>query len=93
MSYPMPITEATEREYTIEIDCPPGHTRPSDLLPGVLNNTGITIDPTDTQSRFFGCYTWIVPAEDVPAFLENREKIAERISALYHAGVIRYGSW
>ena len=93
MPYPHPTTEATEKEYTIEIDCPPGHTRPSHLLPGVLKNTGVVIDPQETQSRFFGCFTWVIPPDCVPDYLNHRESIAERIQTLYHRGVIRYGSW
>lgn len=80
-------------EYTIELDCWPGTPRPDTLLPGVLENTGVEIEPTDTASRFFGNYMWVVPEDQVEAFLAHRDTIARRIKSLHHNGAIRYGSW
>lgn len=80
-------------EYTIELDCPPGSPRPGDLLPQVLAGTGVELKPEDTVSRFFGNWTWVIPEEQVKAFEESRELIKERITDLYHRGMIRYGSW
>jgi hypothetical protein len=79
--------------YTIELDCAPGGIRPNDLLPGVLKDTGITIDPDNTVSRFFGNWKWEVPNEQTQAYEAVRETVKDRIETLYHSGVIRYGSW
>jgi hypothetical protein len=76
---------------TIELDCPPGALRPGDLIGGVLEGTGLAAG--ETVSRFFGNWTW---AFDVPRdeWVERIQPIIRpRITALYEAGVIRYGSW
>jgi hypothetical protein len=77
--------------HTIELDCPPGGTRPGDLIGRVLE--GIPVNVGDPVSKFFGNWTWIVPEEATEAYEEHRETVEERITALYHAGAIRYGSW
>ena len=79
--------------YTIDLDCAPGGIRPNDLLPGVLADTGVVIDPENTVSRFFGNWTWKVPSEYNVLYEKNRELIKNRIIALHEAGRIRYGSW
>lgn len=77
---------------TIDLDCPPGPTRPRDLIRGVLDGTGLEpINPDVTP--FFG---WAEYAFRCPRDRWEREiqpVIRPRIEALYHAGVIRYGSW
>lgn len=79
-------------ERSIELDCPPGYPRPGDLIDGVLQDTGL--NPGEPVAKSFGCWTWVFP--DVP---EDEWKdrirpiIKPRIEALYHSGVIRYGSW
>lgn len=79
--------------FTIELDCAPGYPRPDDLLPGVLKDTGVTIDPQATSVRFFGNWEWIVPTSQEEAYAKARDTIKARITALYHSGTIRYGSW
>jgi hypothetical protein len=37
--------------YSIELDCPPGFPRPSDLLPHVISETGLVLDPS-LQAQF-----------------------------------------
>jgi hypothetical protein len=66
----------------IELDCPPGFPRPGDLIEGVI-----------AVSRCFGNWTW--DYGDIPEarWLVIQPVIKERITALYHAGKIRYGSW
>jgi len=82
-----------KKQYTIELDCPPGVTRPGDLLLSVLEGTGVAIDPQATVSRFFGNWMWQVPEAQREQYETQREKIAARIKTLYDRGVIRYGSW
>ena len=80
-------------KFTIEIDCAPGNPRPGDLLPQILEGTGITIDPEKTFMRFFGWWGWDVPQEQSEQYLKVRNTIKERITALYNRGTIRAGSW
>jgi len=80
-------------KYTIELDCQPGSPRPGDLLPAVLKDTGVTLDPTKPQATFFGNWEWVIPTEQEEAFKAARETIKARITKLYNSGAIRYGSW
>ena len=79
------------KEQSIQLDCPPGHPRPGDLLPAVLDGTGIPVREPD--STFFGCWTW--DYGDIPpkVWEQANDRIAERIVALFREGAIRYGSW
>lgn len=87
------IQQETEHRdaQTIELDCPPGSPRPGDLIAGVIKGTGLP--ERETVSRFFGCWTW--DYSDIPAEQwDKARKITEkRITVLYNAGLIRYGSW
>jgi hypothetical protein len=78
-------------EQTIELDCAPGAPRPGDLIGSVIEGTGL--EPRDTVGRFFGNWTW--DYSDVPAdtWKKIQPILKERITALYHRGAIRYGSW
>ena len=90
-----PITGTVEDrevvQQTIELDCPPGSPRPEDLIGKVIEGTGLP--ERDTVSRFFGNWTW--DYNDVPKEIWGRIQpiLKERITKLYDAGVIRYGSW
>ena len=46
--------EQVQEHWYLELDCPPGSPRPGDLLPGVLEGTGLEKSPEDTTSRLFG---------------------------------------
>jgi hypothetical protein len=85
--------KSCETKYTIELDCPPGNPRPGDLLPAVLQDTGVVIDPEKTVGRFFGNWTWQVPPDQSEQYEKQRKLIADRIKSLYERGFIRYGSW
>lgn len=76
---------------TIELDCPPGNPRPGDLIAGVLEGTGLKVE--DPVLMLFGEWTWEydVPREKWVA--EIQPIIKPRIEALYHRGLIRWGSW
>jgi len=84
------------RLVSIELDCAPGNPRPDDLISGVLEGTGLTVDMFDTASPFFGHQTWILrehsEARDA-VFSAQKPVFKERIAALYKQGLIRYGSW
>jgi hypothetical protein len=76
---------------TIELDCAPGTLRPGDLIGDVIKDLGLP--EREPQSMFFGNWTWNY--SDVPADTWQRAKpeLKARITALYEAGAIRYGSW
>lgn len=76
---------------TIELDCPPGDPRPGDLIADVIKDTILPLK--DPVSRVFGNWTW--DYTEIPEQEWNAIKpiLAQRITALYNAGVIRYGSW
>ena len=88
-----PTAEEIMGKYTIELECPTGEPRPGDLLPGVLEGTGITINPEDTFVRLFGRWGWNVPDEQVDLYESVRSTVKDRIAKLYDAQVIRAGSW
>ena len=77
--------------HTIELDCAPGNPRPGDLLTGVLKDTDITLG--ETCSRVFGNWVWDVPEDQTEKYETVRDLVKERITKLYHRGLIRYGSW
>jgi hypothetical protein len=75
---------------TIDLDCQPGFPRPGDLIDSVLEGTGLPSRPP--VLKFFGNWQW--DYNDMPEVFEAAKPILkERITALYHAGLIRYGSW
>jgi hypothetical protein len=84
---------AESETFTIELDCPPGHVRPGDLIGGVVAGTGLP--QREPVSKVFGQWTW--DYSDVPGvettWPEIEPVLKERISALYDSGAIRYGSW
>ena len=79
------------RQQTIELDCPPGDPRPGDLIASVIEGTGLPL--RERVGAFFGNWTW--DYNDIPEAEWEKVKpiLKERITALYHSGVIRYGSW
>jgi len=86
-----PHCEEEQWEQTIELDCPPGHPRPGDLYPGVIEGTGLP--ERKPVGMFFGNWTW--DYNDLPRSEWERVQpiLKERITALYERGMIRYGSW
>jgi hypothetical protein len=76
---------------TIELDCPPGAPRPGDLIAGVIEGTGL--DDREPSTKFFGTWTWDYEDVSPEVWEKARPILRERITALYGAGVIRYGSW
>jgi len=76
--------------YTIELDCAPGATRPGDLIDGVIEGTGLKLDPP--VSRCFGEWTWEFDVEP-EVWQKVQITLQFRITKLYKQGRIRYGSW
>jgi hypothetical protein len=81
---------------SIDLDCPPGMPRPGDLIWGVIEDLDldkVAVEPVDDVVPFFGnaCYRFRMDRKE----WEDRVQpiIKARITDLYHAGVIRYGSW
>jgi hypothetical protein len=78
-------------EKTIELDCPPGGIRPGDLIEGVI--AGLGLELKETESRFFGNWTWRYDEVSDERWREIQPTLRDRIKDLYMSGVIRYGSW
>jgi len=76
---------------TIELDCPPGHPRPGDLIADVIKGTGLPLK--EAKSRVFGCWTWDFSEVPDEQWEKVRPTLKARIVALYNKGLIRYGSW
>ena len=76
---------------TIDLDCPPGHPRPDDLIEGVLDGTGLVAG--EPVAMFFGNWTWEFDVDRETWETKIQPIIKPRIEALYHEGVIRYGTW
>jgi hypothetical protein len=83
------------QKFSIEMDCPPGATRPKHLIGEVLKDTGLDVSDFETGDPFFGHQIWILKksANKDELFTKSKPTFKERIETLYHAGVIRYGTW
>jgi len=76
---------------TIELDCAPGFPRPGDLIDGVIADTGL---PSRAPvSKLFGEWTWDYTDIEPEEWLRIKPILKDRVEKLYHAGLIRYGSW
>ena len=79
---------------SIELDCPPGGIRPWDLIEGVVKDTGLELTAADLEpGAMFGHREWLFDVDRDKWINDIQPVIKPRIEALYHAGVIRYGSW
>ena len=78
---------------SIEIDCAPMSPRPDTYLPGIIDGTGLLVGDFDLVSKSFGCWTYDVHADKEQMYQTQVCLIEQRITALYHSGRIRYGSW
>lgn len=76
---------------TIEIGCPPGNPRPGDLLPGVIEGTGLKV--RRPVSALFGDWEWDYSDVDEETWKKAKPIVKERLSKLYDSGVVRYASW
>ena len=76
---------------TIELDCRPGYPRPGDLIGDVI--AGLKLPVREAVSKIFGNWTWEFNDISDERWKEIQPTLKRRIRDLYHAGVIRYGSW
>ena len=76
---------------TIEIGCPPGNPRPKDLLPSVIEGTGLEV--RDPVSMSFGDWEWDYNDIDPKKWKEIQPTLKDRLVALHNSGVVRYCSW
>jgi hypothetical protein len=81
-----------EREnQTIELDCPPGHPRPGDLIGSIIEGTSLPL--REAAGAFFGNWTWDYRDIDSEVWKKAKPILRERISKLHDNNIIRYGSW
>jgi hypothetical protein len=83
--------KGTQEQQTIELDCAPGFPRPGDLIDGVIGGTGLP--SREPVSKFFGNWIWDYSDIDPKEWKRVNPTVKERVTKLYHSGVIRYGSW
>lgn len=76
---------------TIELDCAPFTPRPGDYIDDVIADTGLP--KREPVAKLFGNWTWDYTDIDPDVWARLRPLLKERITALYNAGRIRYGSW
>lgn len=76
---------------TIEIGCPPGDQRPGDLLPKVIEGTGLEVRRPVEMA--FGDWEWDYNDIDPEKWKEIQPILKERLVKLYETGVARYVSW
>ena len=79
------------KRQTIELDCQPGFPRPGDLIDSVIKGT--CLPKRKEVSTFFGNWTWNYSDIDPKEWKGIQPILKERITKLYHSGIIRYGSW
>jgi hypothetical protein len=75
----------------IVLDCEPGIVRPGDLLPGILEGTGI--EPVEASSKLFGAWTFNFDHVEKSVWETNKQTFEKRIKQIFDQGLIRYASW
>lgn len=85
--------DADESRCELGIDCPPGDPRPGDLLPGVLEGSGLEPSDFEEPLRLYGAWTWqLRRSPDKEAlFISRKPLFHARLEALLAAGTIRGG--
>jgi hypothetical protein len=79
--------------YEIEIDCPPGYTRPDDVLKTVLDGSPLTINDFILVSKCFGNWTFKLNADKEGEYVKHQLFIGSKLERAYRAGTIRYAAW
>jgi hypothetical protein len=79
--------------HEIVLDCPPGCTRPDDVLKRVLNDTGLSIDDFTIVSKFFGAWTFVLNENKNALYETKKDVIVGGIKKMYEGGIIRYAEW
>lgn len=86
----------------IEIDCPPGYTRPDVYFNSIIDslnnhqNDAIkefskTLKHLEPVSKRFGNWVWEIDAKDLHSELQNIFKV--KLTNIYNKGGVRYASW
>ena len=78
---------------TIDLDTDPFSPSPGDLIGGVVKGTVLEDKVQEPVSKLFGNWTYAFPDVTPEEWKEAQKVTAPRIKALYHQGIIRYGSW
>ena len=89
---PNPERTFSQTNYLV-IDCPPGVTRPNDVLSSILLNTGLNADDFKNTLRYFGEWTYNLYDDKIKLFKENFVIIVERLKQRYNSGIIRYAEY
>lgn len=91
----------------IEIDCPPGYTRPQHYFDNIAKrlqqssdecvcNVGKRIEGLSPISAKFGSWNWIINFDsenEKNTFTKVQQIFNSELTKLYNSGAIRYASW
>lgn len=90
-------TEESERKfsenYYLKIDCPPGLTRPNNVLSSILLDTGLNVDDFKNTSSPFGEWTFNLYDDKIELFKIHFDSIVEKLKKKYSSGSIRYAEF
>jgi len=91
------MIEHSERKitetYYLKIDCPPGLTRPNNVLSDILLDTELNIDDFKNTLCSFGEWTFNLYDDKIELFKENFDNIVQRLKKRYSSGSIRYAEF
>ena len=79
--------------HTIEIDAPPGATRPDIWMRQLLKEVNLDLEYKDPESTIFGCWTWNYSELNDETWAKLSQKAEEYLTIVYNRGHIRYASW
>jgi hypothetical protein len=80
-------------DYYLIIDCPPGITRPNNILSDVLSDTGLNVDDFKNTSCSFGEWTFNLYDDKIELFKIHIDYIIEQLKKKYSSGTIRYAEF
>jgi hypothetical protein len=75
------------------LDCPPGATRPNDVLKEILYGLELNEKDFVVVSKGFGEWTFQVSSEKEDYYVSQLPVIVPRIKNAYDTGMIRYADW
>lgn len=90
-----PVACERHGEHSIELDCPPGPTRPWDLIGGVVRGTPLAaiVATMPRPHAFFGHARWPFAGFTCDEWDAIAKVTKPRVTRLYNSGTIRFGSW
>lgn len=83
----------TTANYTIKLNSDPNGPHPSKLLQTLIEGLSLKLDAEYPFDTFLGNWVWIIPLEQHEQYIKVRDVVQQRITKLYEAKLIRYGSW